>query len=128
METVVKISWANTGNAMRGKDRSHNTFKFEPYQKAETFSLVHIDFPLRNAKCGKIQCQSSATKPTETNAVAIDTTVALDGNRKLLCRGTHVYKSNQGDDNQGDTLDPGLVMTGTKCGENAVSILIVLIF
>ncbi|XP_062855723.1 disintegrin and metalloproteinase domain-containing protein 19 [Trichomycterus rosablanca] len=79
----------------------------------------------RNAKCGKIQCQSAASKPTETNAVAIDTTVTYDGNRKILCRGTHVYKSNhrgqnQGDENQGDTLDPGLVMTGTKCGEKAI--------
>lgn len=35
--------------------------------------------------------------------------------------GTHVYKAGQGDEElQGDTLDPGLVMTGTKCGVDSV--------
>lgn len=35
--------------------------------------------------------------------------------------GTHVYKGGQGDEElQGDTLDPGLVMTGTKCGVDSV--------
>ncbi|CAB1337704.1 unnamed protein product, partial [Coregonus sp. 'balchen'] len=72
----------------------------------------------RDARCGKIQCVSSASKPLETNAVPIDTTVRV-GNRKILCRGTHVYRPGQGDEGQGDTLDPGLVMTGTKCGEDS---------
>uniref|UniRef100_A0A8C9V6R0 ADAM metallopeptidase domain 19 n=1 Tax=Scleropages formosus TaxID=113540 RepID=A0A8C9V6R0_SCLFO len=76
----------------------------------------------KNAKCGKIQCLSVATKPLETNAVSIDTTVR-QGDRNILCRGTHVYRPGQENDSQGDTLDPGLVMTGTKCGENAVSLL-----
>uniref|UniRef100_A0AAV2MLG7 Disintegrin and metalloproteinase domain-containing protein 19-like n=1 Tax=Knipowitschia caucasica TaxID=637954 RepID=A0AAV2MLG7_KNICA len=74
----------------------------------------------RDAKCGKIQCLSSATKPLETSAVRIETTVTL-GTKKVLCMGTHVYKFTQGDeDPQGDTLDPGLVMTGTKCGEDSI--------
>ncbi|XP_078145148.1 disintegrin and metalloproteinase domain-containing protein 19 [Centroberyx gerrardi] len=73
----------------------------------------------RDAKCGKIQCSSSASKPIEANAVPIDTTVRL-GNRKILCRGTHVYRPGQGDEGQGDTLDPGLVMTGTKCGDDSI--------
>ncbi|CDQ94280.1 unnamed protein product [Oncorhynchus mykiss] len=73
----------------------------------------------RDARCGKIQCVSSASKPLETNAVPIDTTVRV-GNGKILCRGTHVYRPGQGDEEQGDTLDPGLVMTGTKCGEDSV--------
>lgn len=35
--------------------------------------------------------------------------------------GTHVYKPGQGDEeSQGDTLDAGLVMTGTKCGDDSV--------
>lgn len=76
-----------------------------------------------NAKCGKIQCLSAATKPLETNAVSIDTSV-YQGDRKIICRGTHVYRPDQKEDGQGDgqgdTLDPGLVMTGTKCGENGV--------
>lgn len=62
---------------------------------------------------------SSASKPLETNAVPIDTTVRV-GSKKVLCRGTHVYRPGQGDEEQGDTLDPGLVMTGTKCGEDSV--------
>lgn len=81
---------------------------------------IYIDFHLRDAKCGKIQCQSSATKPIETNAVSIDTTIR-NGQRQILCRGTHVYRPGKGEESLGDTLDPGLVMTGTKCGDNAVS-------
>lgn len=74
----------------------------------------------RDAKCGKIQCVSSASKPLETSAVRIETTVTV-GSKKFLCMGTHVYKLGQGDeDPQGDTLDPGLVMTGTKCGEESI--------
>ncbi|TRY90067.1 hypothetical protein DNTS_031579 [Danionella cerebrum] len=73
----------------------------------------------RNAKCGKIQCLSSASKPIESNAVAIDTNIRI-GSQKILCRGTHVYQQGQAKQNQNDTLDPGLVLTGTKCGENAV--------
>ncbi|KAJ8338358.1 hypothetical protein SKAU_G00373240 [Synaphobranchus kaupii] len=73
----------------------------------------------RDAKCGKIQCLSTATKPLETNAVSIDTTVD-QGNRKILCRGTHVYRPGQEEEGQGDTLDPGLVMTGTKCADNGI--------
>lgn len=79
----------------------------------------------RNAKCGKIQCQSTATKPIESNAVAIDTTVDID-QQKILCRGTHVYQQGQDKHNQNDTLDPGLVLPGTKCGENAVGFLVTL--
>lgn len=74
----------------------------------------------RDAKCGKIQCLSSATKPVETSAVRIETTVTI-GSKKIMCMGTHVYKFTQGDeDPQGDTLDPGLVMTGTKCGDDSI--------
>ncbi|KAK3564723.1 hypothetical protein QTP86_024869 [Hemibagrus guttatus] len=73
----------------------------------------------RDAKCGKIQCQSSATKPIETNAVSIDTTIR-HGQHQILCRGTHVYRPGKGEESLEDTLDPGLVMTGTKCGDNAI--------
>ncbi|CAL8271219.1 unnamed protein product [Boreogadus saida] len=75
----------------------------------------------RDAKCGKIQCASSAQKPIETNAVSIDTTVVQgNGGGVILCRGTHVYQPGQEGAGQGDTLDPGLVMTGTKCGADSV--------
>ncbi|XP_028824123.1 disintegrin and metalloproteinase domain-containing protein 19-like isoform X2 [Denticeps clupeoides] len=78
----------------------------------------------RDAMCGKIQCVTSATSPIETNAVAIDTTVRIN-TRSILCKGTHVYQPVilQGDGAEagpGDTLDPGLVLTGTKCAENGV--------
>lgn len=76
----------------------------------------------RDATCGKIQCLTSASKPIESNAVGIETTVTV-GNKKLPCMGTHVYKPGQEDEEaQGDTLDPGLVMTGTKCGIDSVSL------
>lgn len=78
----------------------------------------------RDAKCGKIQCLSSASKPLENNAVPITTTVTV-GQKKIQCMGTHVYRLGQGnEDLQGDTLDPGLVMTGTKCGADSVRELI----
>ncbi|KAM8898821.1 disintegrin and metalloproteinase domain-containing protein 19 isoform 2-T2 [Spinachia spinachia] len=69
-----------------------------------------------DAKCGKIQCHSAAKKPKGTNAVSIDTTIKTDG-IEVKCRGTYVYSTQDG---QGDLPDPGLVMTGTKCGEGKV--------
>ncbi|XP_064200286.1 disintegrin and metalloproteinase domain-containing protein 33-like isoform X1 [Anguilla rostrata] len=69
-----------------------------------------------DAKCGKIQCHSAAKKPKGTNAVSIDTTIHTNG-MEIKCRGTYVYATQDG---QGDLLDPGLVMTGTKCGEGKV--------
>uniref|UniRef100_A0A8C2C4Z1 ADAM metallopeptidase domain 19a n=1 Tax=Cyprinus carpio TaxID=7962 RepID=A0A8C2C4Z1_CYPCA len=69
-----------------------------------------------DAKCGKIQCHSAAKKPKGTNAVSIDTTIRTDG-IEVKCRGTYV---NSTQDGQGDIPDPGLVMTGTKCGEGKV--------
>uniref|UniRef100_A0A8D0GRE8 ADAM metallopeptidase domain 19 n=1 Tax=Sphenodon punctatus TaxID=8508 RepID=A0A8D0GRE8_SPHPU len=75
----------------------------------------HRKCETRDAKCGKIQCQSSASKPVESNAVAIDTTITMNG-KPIKCRGTHVYRAAE----EGDMLDPGLVMTGTKCGDNHV--------
>lgn len=69
-----------------------------------------------DAKCGKIQCHSAATKPKGTNAVSIDTTIKTGGT-EVKCRGTYVYSTQDG---QGDLPDPGLVMTGTKCGEGKV--------
>ncbi|XP_026186064.1 disintegrin and metalloproteinase domain-containing protein 19 isoform X2 [Mastacembelus armatus] len=74
----------------------------------------------RDAKCGKIQCLTSASKPIENNAVRIETTVSV-GSKRIQCMGTHVYKPGQGDEEaQGDTLDPGLVMAGTKCGDDSI--------
>ncbi|KAM6953196.1 disintegrin and metalloproteinase domain-containing protein 19 [Aplochiton taeniatus] len=74
----------------------------------------------RDATCGKIQCLSSASKPIGTNAVTIDTTVQ-QGNQKVRCRGTHVYQVGKTEEEQGgDTLDPGLVMAGTKCDDDSV--------
>ncbi|KAF5896046.1 disintegrin and metalloproteinase domain-containing protein 19-like [Clarias magur] len=73
----------------------------------------------RDAKCGKIQCLSAAEKPIGANAVAIDTTIEYN-KQKVRCRGTHVYRPSKEEEFVGDTLDPGLVMTGTKCGDNAI--------
>ncbi|XP_054846116.1 disintegrin and metalloproteinase domain-containing protein 33 [Eublepharis macularius] len=71
---------------------------------------------MRDAKCGKIQCQSSAKKPKGTNTVSMDTTIRFNG-REVKCRGTLVYATK---DDEGDMSDPGLVMTGTKCGDGMV--------
>lgn len=78
-------------------------------------------FLSRDAKCGKIQCLTSASKPIENNAVRIETTVRV-GTQKFQCMGTHVYKP---EEVQGDTLDPGLVMTGTKCDIDSVRLVLV---
>ncbi|XP_061788037.1 disintegrin and metalloproteinase domain-containing protein 12-like [Nerophis lumbriciformis] len=64
----------------------------------------------RDAKCGKVQCQGGAKRPViGTNAVSIETNIPLQEGGKILCRGTHVYLGD-------DMPDPGLVLTGTKCG------------
>uniref|UniRef100_A0A2K5DJE3 ADAM metallopeptidase domain 19 n=1 Tax=Aotus nancymaae TaxID=37293 RepID=A0A2K5DJE3_AOTNA len=76
----------------------------------------HRKCNMRDAKCGKIQCQSSEARPLESNAVPIDTTIIMNG-RQIQCRGTHVYR---GPEEESDMLDPGLVMTGTKCGYNHI--------
>ncbi|XP_061473470.1 disintegrin and metalloproteinase domain-containing protein 19 isoform X3 [Rhineura floridana] len=94
----VNVAGDSYGNC--GKDNSGR------YRKCDT----------RDAKCGKIQCQSSASKPLESSAVAIDTTIVFNG-RKIHCRGTHVYRNEK---DEGDMLDPGLVMAGTKCGDSHV--------
>ncbi|XP_051654126.1 disintegrin and metalloproteinase domain-containing protein 33 isoform X2 [Manacus candei] len=70
----------------------------------------------RDAMCGKIQCQSSAKKPQGTNTVSIDTTIRFNG-REVKCRGTYMYTAR---DDEDDLSDPGLVMTGTKCGDGMV--------
>uniref|UniRef100_A0A8C9REC0 Disintegrin and metalloproteinase domain-containing protein 33-like n=1 Tax=Scleropages formosus TaxID=113540 RepID=A0A8C9REC0_SCLFO len=69
-----------------------------------------------DAKCGKIQCHSVAKKPKGSNSVSIDTTIRTNG-IEVKCRGTYVYST---DEDQGDLPDPGLVMTGTKCGKGKV--------
>ncbi|KAJ4940212.1 hypothetical protein JOQ06_026521 [Pogonophryne albipinna] len=64
----------------------------------------------RDAKCGKIQCQGGANRPViGTNAVSIETNIPMQEGGRILCRGTHVYLGD-------DMPDPGLVLTGTKCG------------
>uniref|UniRef100_A0A8C2X6K0 ADAM metallopeptidase domain 12 n=1 Tax=Cyclopterus lumpus TaxID=8103 RepID=A0A8C2X6K0_CYCLU len=65
----------------------------------------------RDAKCGKIQCQGGANRPViGTNAVSIETNIPMQEGGRILCRGTHVYLGD-------DMPDPGLVLTGTKCGD-----------
>ncbi|XP_012774649.2 disintegrin and metalloproteinase domain-containing protein 12 isoform X2 [Maylandia zebra] len=67
-----------------------------------------------DAKCGKIQCQGGANRPViGTNAVSIETNIPLQEGGRILCRGTHVYLGD-------DMPDPGLVLAGTKCGDNMV--------
>ncbi|KAK6293901.1 hypothetical protein J4Q44_G00362270 [Coregonus suidteri] len=64
-----------------------------------------------DARCGKIQCQGGANRPIiGTNAVSIETNIPLQEGGRILCRGTHVYLGD-------DMPDPGLVMSGTKCGD-----------
>lgn len=68
----------------------------------------------RDAKCGKIQCQGGANRPViGTNAVSIETNIPMQEGGRILCRGTHVYLGD-------DMPDPGLVLTGTKCGDGMV--------
>lgn len=91
---------------------------YSTYIKHHCTSIVFCNTVFHSdAKCGKIQCLSAAKKPKDTNAVSIDTTIRTDG-IEVKCRGTYVYSTQDG---QGDLADPGLVMTGTKCGEGKAS-------
>ncbi|XP_078449229.1 disintegrin and metalloproteinase domain-containing protein 12-like [Lampetra planeri] len=75
---------------------------------------VYMKCKASDVKCGKIQCQGGSARPViGTNAVSIDTNIAVPGGGTVLCRGTHVYLGD-------DMLDPGLVLTGTKCGEGKI--------
>nr|XP_054379004.1 disintegrin and metalloproteinase domain-containing protein 12 isoform X2 [Pongo abelii] len=69
---------------------------------------------MRDAKCGKIQCQGGASRPViGTNAVSIETNIPLQKGGRILCRGTHVYLGD-------DMPDPGLVLAGTKCADGKI--------
>ncbi|VTJ80120.1 Hypothetical predicted protein [Marmota monax] len=69
---------------------------------------------VRDAKCGKIQCQGGASRPViGTNAVSIETNIPLQEGGRILCRGTHVYLGD-------DMPDPGLVLAGTKCADGKI--------
>ncbi|XP_006867534.1 PREDICTED: disintegrin and metalloproteinase domain-containing protein 12 [Chrysochloris asiatica] len=69
---------------------------------------------MRDAKCGKIQCQGGANRPViGTNAVSIETNIPLQEGGRILCRGTHVYLGD-------DLPDPGLVLAGTKCADGKI--------
>ncbi|XP_036907179.1 disintegrin and metalloproteinase domain-containing protein 12 [Sturnira hondurensis] len=69
---------------------------------------------MRDAKCGKIQCQGGASRPViGTNAVSIETNIPLQEGGRILCRGTHVYLGD-------DVPDPGLVLAGTKCADGKI--------
>ncbi|XP_075039090.1 disintegrin and metalloproteinase domain-containing protein 33-like [Mixophyes fleayi] len=70
----------------------------------------------KDAMCGKIQCQSSAEKPKHDNTVSMDTTINFNG-QEVKCRGTYYYSAQE---DEGDSSDPGLVITGTKCGDGMV--------
>ncbi|XP_053314027.1 disintegrin and metalloproteinase domain-containing protein 33-like [Spea bombifrons] len=76
----------------------------------------YVSCRTEDAKCGKIQCQSSAQKPRDRGMVPMDTTIWHNG-YEVKCRGTHSYSVQEDD---GDSSDPGLVMTGTKCGDGRV--------
>lgn len=121
--TVAKICLGSTGAVRRGKDQMFLSVQWlytspQPQQTHDPFFFFIVS--VRDAQCGKIQCLTSGSKPIENNAVPIETTVTF-GNKKIYCMGTHVYKVGQGaEEPQGDTLDPGLVMTGTKCGVDSV--------
>ncbi|XP_069833203.1 disintegrin and metalloproteinase domain-containing protein 19-like isoform X2 [Dendropsophus ebraccatus] len=69
----------------------------------------------KDAKCGKIQCESTAQRPKHDNTVSMDTTIQFNG-QEVKCRGTYSYSLQE----EGDSSDPGLVMTGTKCGDGMV--------
>ncbi|XP_075787141.1 disintegrin and metalloproteinase domain-containing protein 33 isoform X2 [Pelodiscus sinensis] len=89
----------------------------DAYGNCGTDSQGHyVKCDRRDAKCGKIQCQSSAKKPKQTNTVSMDTTIRFNG-REVKCRGAFMYTNR---DEEGDLPDPGLVMTGTKCGDGMV--------
>uniref|UniRef100_A0A3B1IHI5 ADAM metallopeptidase domain 12 n=1 Tax=Astyanax mexicanus TaxID=7994 RepID=A0A3B1IHI5_ASTMX len=88
-------------------------FPFDFICKNHKVKYVPVWF-FRDAKCGKIQCQGGANRPViGTNAVSIETNIPLQEGGRILCRGTHVYLGD-------DMPDPGLVLTGTKCGEDMV--------
>lgn len=116
--------YGNCGKDQQGNYRSCKD-RWGPWHSAVlsrifSFSFICIFVITRDTKCGKIQCSASASKPIENNAVRIETTVSGD-EKKFVCLGTHVYNLQPEDkEPQGDTLDPGLVLTGTKCDSDSV--------
>ncbi|KAG8453244.1 hypothetical protein GDO86_000032 [Hymenochirus boettgeri] len=73
----------------------------------------YIKCMAKDAKCGKIQCQTNVEKPRDPNMVKIGNTVMVNG-YKVKCDGLYSYSV------QDEEGDPGLVMSGTKCGDGMV--------
>ncbi|XP_066275351.1 disintegrin and metalloproteinase domain-containing protein 12-like [Branchiostoma lanceolatum] len=68
----------------------------------------------KDALCGKLQCQGGDDEPSIGSGFQIiSTTVTLPNGQVITCRGVYV-------DLGGDITDPGLVMAGTKCGQDKV--------
>ncbi|XP_066277563.1 disintegrin and metalloproteinase domain-containing protein 12-like isoform X2 [Branchiostoma lanceolatum] len=64
-------------------------------------------------KCGKLQCQGGTVYPIiGSNAATIESKIPWEG-EMITCRGAYI---DLGD----DMPDPGLVLTGTKCGEGKI--------
>lgn len=91
----------------------------DPYGNCGQDSEGHyVPCDRRDAKCGKLQCQSGADKPRGPHTVSMETTIRLGG-REVTCRGAFMYRVPR-TDSSADLPDPGLVLPGTKCGDGMV--------
>ncbi|XP_036620537.1 disintegrin and metalloproteinase domain-containing protein 33 [Trichosurus vulpecula] len=91
----------------------------DPYGNCGQDSEGHyVPCDRRDAKCGKLQCQSGADKPRGPHTVSMETTIRLGG-REVTCRGAFMYRVPRAD-SSADLPDPGLVLPGTKCGDGMV--------
>lgn len=111
LQELLCQMWSQVGplpaNTATGAGRGLGAFPMSPL-------ILAVLVSIRDAKCGKIQCQGGANRPViGTNAVSIETNIPLQEGGKILCRGTHVYLGD-------DMPDPGLVLAGTKCGDGKV--------
>ena len=71
----------------------------------------------RNAKCGKLMCQGGLRWPLIGRDRVVYTNRLSSGSRRILeCR------TIGSDPNATDTLDPGLVLSGTMCAPGKVNI------
>ncbi|XP_078588460.1 disintegrin and metalloproteinase domain-containing protein 12-like [Branchiostoma floridae x Branchiostoma japonicum] len=104
-----------------GADKAHDMCFQSVNLRADQYGHCGMDqdgnylaCAVEDALCGKLQCQGGGEAPIiGSGSQIISTTVTLPNGQVITCRGVYVDLGN-------DIPDPGLVMAGTRCGQDKV--------
>ncbi|XP_078662325.1 disintegrin and metalloproteinase domain-containing protein 12-like [Branchiostoma floridae x Branchiostoma belcheri] len=117
-EAQCKETWGDAGEVAEDVCYSLINTKGDVYGncgKDENDQYIPCDEV--DIKCGKLQCQGGTVYPIiGSNAATIESKIPWEG-EMITCRGAYIELGD-------DMPDPGLVLTGTKCGEGKVCLFV----